>query len=78
LIELAATDFLPRPSDITTDHNGDIRISWASGGKEAELVCPFNGSPYVYFSSTEGYGTEVAVTAKKCRKITLGHGRQIA
>jgi len=65
LIELLAMDSLLKPSDITTDNNGDIRISWANGGKEAELICPFQGLPYVYFSSAQGHGTEAAVIADK-------------
>jgi hypothetical protein len=65
MLELAADAKLVRPSDITTDHNGDIRISWASGTNEAELVCPSEGQPYIYYSSDQTYGTETDVTVDR-------------
>jgi len=62
VLELAAGARLVKPSDITTDHNGDIRISWARGTNEAELVCPSEGRPYIYYSSDQTYGTEIDAT----------------
>jgi hypothetical protein len=56
VLELAESGRLSKPSDITTDHNGDIRVSWARGDREAELVCPSEGPPYIYYSSKETYG----------------------
>lgn len=56
VLELAENGQLFKPSDISVDHNGDIRISWAGGGRQAELVCPSQGEPYVYYSSGETFG----------------------
>jgi hypothetical protein len=65
ILELAAGGRLLQPSDITTDHNGDIRISWTKGNREAELVSPSDGQSYLYFSSKETYGTDAELTADK-------------
>ena len=65
ILELAAEGRLLHPSDITTDHNGDIRISWAKGDREAELVSPSDGQPYLFFSSKEAYGTDADLTTDK-------------
>ena len=65
ILQLAAEGRLLHPSDITTDHNGDIRISWAKGDREAELVSPSEGQPYLFFSSKEAYGTDADLTTDK-------------
>lgn len=65
ILEIAADGKLFRPSDITTDHNGDIRISWTKGNREAELVCPSDDRPYIYYSNEQAYGTDEDLTADK-------------
>ena len=65
LLALAQKSEFIKPSEIGTDRNGDIRISWAGEGREIELVCPSEEaeSPYIYFSSAETYGTETDISA---------------
>jgi hypothetical protein len=73
ILELASIGGLLEPSDIGTDHNGDIRISWKKEDREAELVFPFDDQPlqdtliyyYVYYSSNKTYGIEGNPTALK-------------
>jgi hypothetical protein len=60
VLTLAREGELQRPSEISTDRNGDIRISWAAEARVAELVFPSdeNSQPYLYYSSPTSYGTE--------------------
>jgi len=60
ILILARKGELVKPSDISTDGNGAIRVSWASEDREAELVCPSEETqtPYMYYSSSDSYGTE--------------------
>ena len=67
MLELANQGRLLRPSDISTDHNGAIRISWTSEGRETELICPSEEKqqPYIYFSTSDSFGTESDLTTDK-------------
>jgi hypothetical protein len=65
VLDLAAKGKLYAPTDITTDHNGDIRITWSKGNREAELVCTSEGRPYIYYSSDKTFGTEEDITADR-------------
>lgn len=67
LLALARTEQLPRPTEIGTDGNGAIRISWMAGDREVELVCPSEEEerPYVYYSSTADYGTKDEVSSEQ-------------
>ena len=60
VISLVREAELLRPSEISTDRNGDIRIAWRGENKEAELVFPSDESAafYLYHSSPDSYGTE--------------------
>lgn len=59
-----------RPSDISTDRNGDIRIAWTTEDKEAELIFPSNMSeaPYMYYSSPNSYGTVADISPQTISK----------
>ena len=57
LLKLIKQKGLLPPSDVVTDVNGDIRISWRRGLKEVELVSPSDDEPaYLYFSLGDNYG----------------------
>lgn len=78
VLALAKHGRLLRPSDISTDHNGAIRISWTSEGREAELICPSEEEqqPYLYFSTSDNFGTETDLTtAKIARRIRWALGQ---
>jgi hypothetical protein len=64
LLAMAKSSEFIRPSDIGTDRNGAIRITWTKEGRETELVCPSEDteSPYVYYSSEDSYATEPNIT----------------
>jgi hypothetical protein len=49
-----------KPSDIATDRDGAIRISWAANQRESEIVFPCEESEpfYMYYSAPNEYGTE--------------------
>lgn len=65
ILDLVVDDELQRPSDISTDRNGDIRIAWAVDGREAELVFPSDERerPYLYYSSPSSYGIEADLSS---------------
>jgi len=60
ILMLAQRGGLIKPSSITTDPNGAIRIVWESDDREAELVCPSEEDemPYIYSSSSDEYKTD--------------------
>jgi hypothetical protein len=60
VLTLAQRGVLAKPSSISTDPNGAIRIVWTSDDREAELVCPSEEgeAPYIYSSSSEKYEIE--------------------
>ena len=62
ILGLARKGEFTRPSDISTDPNGAIRVTWTHEGREAELVCPSDEdeSPYIYHSFLDEYGNEEA------------------
>jgi hypothetical protein len=64
ILDLISDGYPPAPSDIGVDRNGDIRITWTSKDREAELVFPSEQSlsHYLYYSSPDSYGTEMRVT----------------
>jgi hypothetical protein len=59
-----------RPSDISTDRNGDIRIAWTAENREAEVVFPSNAqeAPYIYYSSPSSYGTVADISPQTISK----------
>lgn len=65
LLRLALKSALLRPRNATTDNNGDVRISWGSGDREIDLICPYEDSdqPYLYYSdeSTGDFGVDPVV-----------------
>jgi hypothetical protein len=70
ILDLARDGQLLRPSDIGTDRNGDIRISWAADERETELVFPSDDKqePYLYYSSPDTYGTETELSPPSVSK----------
>jgi len=56
----------PSPTDIDTDHDGSIRISWENGDRFLELITPQtdNDPSYIYFSVGEEYGIARDVSPK--------------
>jgi hypothetical protein len=70
ILALARESELIRPTDVDTDRNGDIRIRWAAGEREAELIFPSaeDEQPYLYHSSSPSYGTETDLSAKTVSK----------
>jgi hypothetical protein len=62
---------LLRPSEISTDRNGDIRVTWTAEDREAELVFPSdeNSPPYLYHSSPTSYETEFDLSPRVVGKI---------
>jgi hypothetical protein len=71
ILSLARELELLRPSEITTDRNGDIRITWAAEDREAELVFPSdeNSPPYLYHSSSTSYDTELNINPRSIGKL---------
>jgi hypothetical protein len=70
ILDLARDGELIRPSDISTDRNGDIRISWAADDRETELVFPSDDQhePYIYYSSASSFGTEKEINPPSISK----------
>jgi hypothetical protein len=70
ILALAHDSGLLRPSDISTDRNGDIRIAWAADDRETELVFPSDEhvEPYLYYSSPDSYGTESDLSLQSVSK----------
>ena len=60
VLTLTQRGVLVKPSSVSTDPNGAIRVVWASDDREAELVCPSEKSeaPYIYSSSSDKYEIE--------------------
>jgi hypothetical protein len=61
ILSLVRETELLRPSEVTTDRNGDIRIAWTGEQeRQAELVFPSDAdeSAYLYYSSPTQYETE--------------------
>lgn len=70
ILALAHDGGLLRPSDISSDRNGDIRVAWAADDRETELVFPSDegGEPYLYYSSPTSYGTETDLSPQSVSK----------
>lgn len=53
-------DLIPVPEDMSTDHDGFLRISWRNADKFLELVIPRDGTerPYLYRSNGPEYGID--------------------
>jgi hypothetical protein len=61
LLDLAVGGFvIPTPEDVDTDHDGQIRIAWRTGGRFLELVAPYESeaSRYVYHSDDTTFNIE--------------------
>jgi len=70
ILDLARVGELLFPSDISTDRNGDIRISWAADDRETELVFPSDDKhePYIYYSSPTLYDTVTEISQPSISK----------
>jgi hypothetical protein len=70
VLDMARDGEMLSPSDIGTDRNGDIRISWGVEDRETELVFPSDErhEPYIYYSSPTSYGTETEISPSSISK----------
>jgi len=60
LFALCATTTVPVPDDVSTDHDGAIRVEWRRNGKFVEFVIPSSApaQPFIYHS----HGTDFGLT----------------
>jgi len=70
VLSLVREGELQRPSEISSDRNGDIRIAWMAEDRTTELVFPSdeNAPAYVYYSSSSSYETEYNLDPKAIGK----------
>ena len=70
MLDLARNGELVSPSDVCTDRNGDIRISWTGRDRETEIIFPSDDQhpPYMYYSSPDSYGTETEINSTAISK----------